>query len=87
MLAEGTCTPKPNTLETDKKQSTQMVELSGLTLISMPASYFGRVWFYSLLCSSYKPTHNYLQVTVPKLTGEGLSVMPEGLPSVSGTTE
>lgn len=85
MLAEGTCTPKPNTLQTNKKQSTRMVELSGLMLISMPANYFGQVWFCSLLCSSDKPTHNYWQVTVPTLTGEGLSMMPEGLPHVSGT--
>lgn len=31
MLAGDTHTPKPNTLETDKKQNVQMVELSGFT--------------------------------------------------------
>lgn len=65
MLAEGTYTPKSNTLETDKKQSMQMAELSGLMLINIPVNYFGWVWFCSLLCSSYKPTHNCLLVTVP----------------------
>lgn len=79
MLAEGTRTPKPNTLETDKKQSTQMVELSGLMLINMPVNYFGRVWFCSLLCSSYKPTHSYLQVTIPRLTGDDARRSPQCL--------
>lgn len=63
-----------------------MFELSGFMLISMPANYFSQVWFCSLLCSSYKPAHNYLQVPVPRLT-EGLSMMPGGLSSLSGTTE
>lgn len=41
--AGGTHTPKPNTLETAKKQSMQMVELSLSLFISMPANYFGQM--------------------------------------------